>query len=203
MVIGDGPGIAKRQGSVGRTWGARAAVLDGELNELPAESIGTLAFASDYPGFFLGYLGDEERTRATLRHGWFVTSDLARIDGDGYVFIMGRADDCFKSKGVLIAPREVEEAILGLGAFEEACVFPVPDDMIGNRIAAAVVPRGHATDEAIDAAGLARALAGRIAPFKLPNLVRVLAELPKNANGKTQRTEVARLVLKQMAEEPG
>jgi acyl-coenzyme A synthetase/AMP-(fatty) acid ligase len=178
-------------------------VLDGELKELAPESIGTLAFAADYPGFFLGYLGDEERTRATLRDGWFVTSDLARIDADGYVFIMGRADDCFKSKGVLIAPREVEEAILGLGAFEEACVFPVPDDVIGNRVAAAVVPRGNATAEAIDAASLARALAGRIAPFKLPQLVRVLDELPKNANGKTQRTEVARLVLKQMAKEPG
>jgi acyl-coenzyme A synthetase/AMP-(fatty) acid ligase len=82
-------------------------------------------------------------------------------------------------------------------------VFPVPDDVIGNRVAAAVVPRGNATAEAIDAASLARALAGRIAPFKLPQLVRVLDELPKNANGKTQRTEVARLVLKQMAKEPG
>ena len=135
MVIGDGPGIPKREGSVGRTWGARAAVLDGELKPLPADGIGTLAFASDYPGFFLGYLGDEERTRATLRDGWFLTSDLARMDADGYVFIMGRADDCFKSKGVLIAPREVEDAILGLGKFEEACVFPLPDAVIGNRIA--------------------------------------------------------------------
>jgi len=195
MVIGDGPGIAKRQGSVGRTWGARAAVLDDELEELPRGGIGTLAFASDYPGFFLGYLGDAERTRATLRDGWFVTSDLARMDADGYVFIMGRADDCFKSKGVLIAPREVEEAILGLGTFEEACVFPVSDAVIGNRIAAAVVPRGNVTDASIDAASLTRALAGRIAPFKLPHLVCVLAELPKNANGKTQRSQVALLVL--------
>jgi 4-hydroxybenzoate-CoA ligase len=203
MVIGDGPGIPKRQGSVGRTWGARAAVLDGELRELAPDAVGTLAFASDYPGFFLGYLGDEERTRATLRDGWFVTSDLARIDAGGYVFIMGRADDCFKSKGVLIAPREVEEAIVGLGTFEEACVFPLPDDVIGNRIAAAVVPRGNATDRPTDSASLARALAGRIAPFKLPHLVCVLAELPKNANGKTQRSEVARLVLKQMASESG
>ena len=203
MVIGDGPGIPKRQGSVGRTWGARAAVLDGELKELPPNSIGTLAFASDYPGFFLGYLGDEERTRATLRDSWFLTSDLARIDADGYVFIMGRADDCFKSKGVLIAPREVEEAILGLGAFEEACVFPLPDDVIGSRIAAAVVPRGNAIGDPIDAASVARALAGRVAPFKLPHLIRVLDELPKNANGKTQRSEVARLVLKQMAEKSG
>jgi acyl-coenzyme A synthetase/AMP-(fatty) acid ligase len=199
MVIGDGPGIPKREGSVGRTWGARAVVLDGELKQLPAGSIGTLAFASDYPGFFLGYLGDEERTRATLRNGWFLTSDLARMDADGYVFIMGRADDCFKSKGVLIVPREVEDAILGLGKFEEACVFPLPDEMIGNRIAAAVVPREAGMDGPVDAATLARALAGRIAPFKLPSLVRVLAELPKNANGKTQRSAVARLVLKQMA----
>jgi acyl-coenzyme A synthetase/AMP-(fatty) acid ligase len=203
MVIGDGPGIPKRQGSVGRTWGARAAVLDDELNGLPPNAIGTLAFASDYPGFFLGYLGDEERTRATLRDGWFVTSDLARMDADGYVFITGRADDCFKSKGVLIAPREVEEAILGLGAFEEACVFPLADDVIGNRIAAAVVPRGKVADEPTNTASLARALAGRIAPFKLPHLVHVLAELPKNANGKTQRSEVARLVLRQMASESG
>ena len=125
------------------------------------------------------------------------------MDADGYVFIMGRADDCFKSKGVLIAPREVEDAILGLGKFEEACVFPLPDAVIGNRIAAALVPRGNVTDEPIDAASLARALAGRIAPFKLPHLVRVLAELPKNANGKTQRSQVAHLVLEQMAAEPG
>jgi acyl-coenzyme A synthetase/AMP-(fatty) acid ligase len=63
------------------------------------------------------------------------------------------------------------------------------------------VPRGNVTDEPIDAASLARALAGRIAPFKLPQLVRVLAELPKNANGKTQRSEVARLVLEQTTTE--
>ena len=115
---------------------------------------------------------------------------------------MGRADDCFKSKGVLIAPRELEEAILALGRFQEACVFPLPDDVIGNRIAAAVVPR-NGRDEPMDAASLAHALAGQIASFKLPHLVCVLAELPKNANGKTQRSQVAQLVLRQMAQEAG
>ena len=83
--------------------------------------------------------------------------------------------------------------------FEEACVFPIPDDEIGNRIGAAVVPRANVADGR-QYGELARALAGRIAPFKLPHLVRVLAELPKNANGKTQRSEVARLVLKQMSQ---
>ena len=195
MVIGDGPGMWKRQGSVGRTWGAQAAVLDDELRPMPIGSTGTLAFSSDYPGFFLGYLGDDERTRTTRRGGWFITSDLARMDGDGYVYIVGRADDCFKSKGVLIAPRELENAILGLGRFEEACVFPVPDNEIGNRIGAAVVLREDVTGAPINAASLASALAGCVAPFKLPHLVRVLDELPKNANGKVQRRQVARIVL--------
>ena len=197
MVIGDGPGIPKKEGSTGRTWGARAAILDENLTTLPAGSVGTLAFGADYPGFFLGYLGDEKTTRATLRGGFFVTSDLARMDDDGYVFIMGRADDCFKSKGVLIAPRELEDAILGLGSVEEACVFPIPDSEIGNRIGAAVVLRAGADGAPADKETLAAALSGRIAPFKLPHRVIVLPQLPKNANGKTQRSQVARIALAQ------
>ena len=74
-----------------------------------------LAFNADYPGFFLGYLGDKLQTEAVFRESWYLTSDLATIDSDGYVAVLGRADDCFKSKGVLIVPREVEDAILGLG----------------------------------------------------------------------------------------
>ena len=120
-------------------------MVDENLKALPPDSVGTLAFGAEYAGFFLGYLGDEATTRATLRGGWYVTSDLARIDADGYVFIMGRADDCFKSKGVLIAPRELEDAILGLGSFAEACVFPIPDREIGNRIGAALVLRSGAS----------------------------------------------------------
>ena len=194
MVIGDGPGIEKREGSTGRPWGARIAIVDDNLSPLPAGETGTLAFGAEYPGFFLGYLGDEATTRATLRGGYFVTSDLARMDADGYVTIVGRADDCFKSKGVLIAPRELEDAILGLGDFEEACVFAIPDREIGNRIGAALVQRAGAAGQA-DEKSLAKALAGRIAPFKLPHRVLLMRELPKNANGKTQRSQVVRIAL--------
>jgi len=195
MVLGDGPQTPQRVGSVGKSWGARAAILDPDLAALPAGAVGTLAFDARYPGFFLGYLGDEARTRATLRDGWFVTSDLARMDGDGYVYILGRADECFKSKGILIAPGELEGAILALGAFEEACVFAVPDSEIGNRIGAAVVPRPGAASALLERGALTQALAGSIAPFKVPHLVVAMERLPKNANGKTQRSEVARLVL--------
>ena len=193
MVLGEGPQTPHRSGSVGKAWGAQPAILGTDLLPLTNGDIGTLAFDASYPGFFMGYLGDEKATGAALREGWFVTSDLARMDDEGYVSILGRRDDCFKSKGVLIVPGELEAAILALGAFEEACVFAVPDRSIGNRIGAAVVPRAGIRPDLLEQEGLVRALAGTIAAFKLPHMVVPMASLPKNANGKTQRREVARL----------
>jgi acyl-coenzyme A synthetase/AMP-(fatty) acid ligase len=128
-----------------------------------------------------------------MREGWFVTSDLARMDDEGYVYILGRSDDCFKCKGVLIVPSELEEAIFALGAYEEACVFAIPDEEIGNRIGVAVVPRRRAPVALLDHRGLAQALAGSIASFKVPHVMVSMGKLPKNTNGKTQRNEVARL----------
>ena len=97
--------------------------------------------------------------------------------------LLGRADDCFKSKGVLIVPREVEEAILGLGTFEEACVFPLPDGMIGNRVAAAVVLRGNVTHDPINAYQHADA------PYLLA-LLRARREQP-HSRAAEQRDELA------------
>jgi acyl-coenzyme A synthetase/AMP-(fatty) acid ligase len=197
MVLGEGPHTPHRRGSVGKSWGARPAILGPNLSPLRDGEVGMLAFDANYRGFFLEYLGDEKATRAALRERWFVTSDLARMDGDGCVYILGRSDDCFKSKGVLIVPSELEAAILALGAFEEACVFAVPDRGIGNRIGAAVIPRPGTEGALLEQEGLSRALAGTIAAFKLPHLVVPMGSLPKNTNGKTQRSEVARLVLGQ------
>ncbi len=92
-------------------------------------------------------------------------------------------------------PSELENAVLALGMFEEACVFAVPDKEIGNRIGVALVPRPGIAPALLERSTLAQALAGSIAPFKIPHLVAPMERLPKNANGKTQRTEVARLAL--------
>jgi len=193
MVLGHGPLIPYREGTVGVSWGAKPAIVDDELKAQPAGTTGRLAFSLDYSGFFLGYLGDEAQTRATLRDGWYLTSDLARIDDEGYVAILGRADDCFKSKGVLIVPREIEDALLSLGTFEETCVFAIPDKETGNRIGAAVVLRQNGSAPTVK--GVAEALSGRIAPFKFPNEIFVLNDMPKNANGKTQRSAVVKSLL--------
>lgn len=82
---------------------------------------------------------------------------------------------------------------MSLGYFEEVCVFPVPHHEIGNEIAVAVVPRTEAGSW--DDARLGEEMAGTIAPFKIPRQVFRMNDLPKNANGKTQRKEVRKIVL--------
>lgn len=203
MVLGDGPETPRREGSVGKSWGVRPMVLDTDLKPMPAGSVGTLAFDASYPGFFKGYLGDPELTQKTLKGGRFVTSDLARMDDAGYVYILGRSDDCFKSKGVLIVPSELEGAILSLGVFEEVCVFAVPDSEIGNKIAAALVPRASVPAEYLQRDVLVEKLSGIIATFKLPHLLFPMKELPKNANGKTQRSKVAQMAREHLAADAG
>ena len=194
MVMGHGPTVPERMGTVGVAWGAAPAILDENLRPLGVGASGRLAFDGTYPGFFLEYLGDKEQTDSVKRGGYFLTNDLATIDADGYVTIFGRADDCFKSKGVLIVPRELEDALMRLGYVEEACVFSIPDREIGYRIGAAVVLRSGTGVVARDANAIVGALRGKIAPFKLPHEVVFFDELPKNANGKTQRSAVARQV---------
>ena len=76
-------------------------------------------------------------------------------------------------------------------------MFPIPDSEIGNSIGAALVLRVGANGAPADKAALVAALSGRIAPFKLPHRVVVLPQLPKNANGKTQRSQVAHIALAQ------
>jgi len=194
MILGHGPNLLEKSGTVGVPWGPKPEILDDEFSPQPRGTVGRLAFHGDYPGFFLEYIGDQQQTDAIKRDGWFLTNDLATIDSEGYISILGRADDCFKSKGVLIVPRELEEVLLQLGTVEEACVFGIPDKEIGYRIGAAIVPRASSATAMLEKQNLNEALKGKIAPFKFPHEIFLFAELPKNTNGKTQRSEVIRRV---------
>jgi acyl-CoA synthetase (AMP-forming)/AMP-acid ligase II len=98
-----------------------------------------------------------------------------------------------KARVYFIVPRELEEALLELGHLAEACVFPINDKEIGNRIGAAVVLRPD--EGALDEKDIASALTGRIAPFKFPQNIFPLKDLPKNVNGKTQRSALVKLLV--------
>jgi acetyl-CoA synthetase len=109
------------------------------------------------------------------------------VDADGYFWIAGRSDDCFKSRGIFISPIEIENALRGHPLIAEACVVPKADREIGNRIRAVVVLRDPARASNDLAEEIRAALRGRIAPYKVPQVVEFVDELPRSAVGKVLR----------------
>ena len=150
---------------------------------------GGLVKAAD-PGLFLGYYKDNERTQAVIRNGWYFTGDLAYQDADGYFFIAGRRDDCFKSRGIFISPTEIENALQKHPAIVEAAVVGEPDAEIGNKIRAVIVlANGQPPSDSL-AQSVREMLRSHIAPFKIPHKIEFAQSLPKSAVGKILRTEL-------------
>ncbi len=135
-----------------------------------------------------GYLNRPDATADSIRDGWFHTGDIARIDEDGFVFIVDRAKDMVIRGGENVYCSEVESAIYEHPAVAEAAVFGMPDDRLGENVAAAVVLRPAAS---LTEQELADFLTGRIAKFKIPARVWFREEqLPRNANGKFMKREL-------------
>ncbi len=135
-----------------------------------------------------GYLNRPEATADAIQNGWFRTGDIARIDEDGYVFIVDRAKDMVLRGGENVYCSEVEAAIYEHPDIAEAAVFGVPDDRLGEDVAAAVVLRDGA---ALTAADLQLFLVERIAKYKIPATIWIRGEaLPRNANGKFLKREL-------------
>ncbi len=167
-------------GAVGRPVpGCRVRIADGL-------ALGVLEVAGD--SVFAGYWRNPEKTRQEFRDdGYFITGDIARIDGDGVVWIVGRDKDMIISGGLNVYPKEIEVLIDALDGVEESAVIGLPHDDFGEAVAAVVCLRDGAefTAEAIIAA-----LRGQLAGFKLPKAVFVVDELPRNAMGKVQKVEL-------------
>ena len=189
LVIGNGVRDPVKPGSVGKQLpGVGVAILDDDLKPVPAGELGQFAISTSDPGLFLGYYKDRERTEAVVRNGWYLTGDLAYQDSEGYFFIAGRRDDCFKSRGIFIAPTEIENALQKHPAIIEAAVVPIPDVDIGNKIHAIVVLAHGYTPSSEFAQSIRETLRCQIAPYKIPHDVEFTESLPKSAIGKILRS---------------
>jgi len=173
----------RRPGAVGLPLpGVDLRLVDDKGEELTApdgETVGEIEVRGD--NLFLGYLNRPEATEAVMRDGWFRTGDMAVRDPDGYVRIVGRrATDLIKSGGYKIGAGEIENALLDHPAVAEVAVTGEPDDDLGERIVAWVVPNGAAPDPGELADHVARLLA----PHKRPRVVHYRTSLPRNEMGK-------------------
>jgi len=192
MVLGQGPLQPVRPGSIGVPIpGTHVTVLDDDYNELPPGEVGHFMIASDNPGFFIGYHKDPDKTAEVVHDGWYHTGDLASRDEDGYFRIAGRSDDCFKSRGIFISPYEIENVLRQHPAITEACIVPLADKEIGNRIRAVCVLRSGETASDEMAEDIRLSVRSRIAPYKAPHVVDFIDALPKSPVGKVLRRELA------------
>jgi malonyl-CoA/methylmalonyl-CoA synthetase len=137
------------------------------------------------PNVFKGYWRMPEKTATEFRaDGFFITGDLGKIDGAGYVHIVGRGKDLVISGGFNVYPKEVESEIDALAGVVESAVIGLPHKDFGEAVTAVVVAaRGAALDEK----ALIHTLEVRLAKFKLPKRVLFVSELPRNAMGKVQK----------------
>jgi long-chain acyl-CoA synthetase len=165
--------------------GVEIRVVDDDGRALAAGEEGELLIRT--PAVMDGYLGSPEDTKAVLADGWFRTGDLARVTPDGYVSIVGRKRERIKRGGYSIFPAEVETVLLAHPAVAEAAVIGVPDVALGEEIAAFVVLRAGT------AAGPEELIAWcreRLAAFKYPRRVTMLATLPRSATGKVLKARL-------------
>jgi long-chain acyl-CoA synthetase len=182
---------AVRTGSIGLPLpdiDAKIISLDDGVTELPAGEVGELVVKS--PNVMKGYHNMPTETANTLRNGWLYTGDIARMDDDGFFYIVDRKKELIKPGGYQVWPREVEEVIILHPKVLEVGVAGVPDAYRGETVKAWVVVK---PGETLTEDEVREWCKKELAPFKVPTSVEFLKELPKTTVGKILRRELVRM----------
>jgi acyl-CoA synthetase (AMP-forming)/AMP-acid ligase II len=165
--------------------GADVAVVDADGKPVAVGQVGELVARG--PFMMEGYYRDRQETAAYFRHGdgWGWSGDLATVDADGFITLVGRSKDMIVSGGVNIYPREVEKVLAAHPQVRDCTVFGIPDEKWGEALAAYVV-----ADGGLDADALAAHCARHLARFKRPKVVRFMDAIPKTPSGKVQKPKL-------------
>lgn len=165
---------------------SRLRIVDAEGRDVATGETGEAL--SSGPGLMLGYWKDAEQTAAAITDdGWFRTNDLVRLDEDGYVYVVGRLSDLIIRAGVNISPAEVERVLRTHPDVVDVAVVGLPDELYGEQVAAAVVPRPDSGIEPAEVEAFAREY---LTSYKVPTVVVFVETLALNANGKVSRRDV-------------
>jgi acyl-CoA synthetase (AMP-forming)/AMP-acid ligase II len=174
------PPRPRRSGTVGFGTGTEIAIIDPHGRRLPAHRAGEVVLRG--PKIMHGYRNNPTATAAAFIDGWFRTGDEGALDEDGYLTLTGRIKEMINRGGEKIAPIEIDRVLREHPAVAEAAAFGVPDAKYGEEVQAAVVLKGSA-----DAEDLKAFCRERLADFKVPKVIHIVASLPKNALGKLER----------------
>ena len=175
---------ADRPDSAGRpVLFVEARVVDPEGHDVAPGETGEVVYRS--PQLCDGYWNNREATQEAFTGDWFHSGDLVRIDAEGYLFVVDRIKDVINTGGVLVASREVEDALYTHPAVAEVAVVGAPDEKWVEAVTAFVVPKAEVTE-----ADLIDHVRATLASFKIPKRITFVASLPRNASGKILKREL-------------
>ncbi len=186
------PGRERKPGSIGTPIrDVQMRVLDNQDHEVPEGEVGEIVIRG--PNVMKGYWQRPEATAEAVKGageaggGWFHTGDLARVDSDGYFYIVDRKKDLVIRGGYNVYPREIEEVLYEHPAVAEAAVIGLPHPALGEEVGAAVALKPGAT---ITAEELRDYVKGQVAAYKYPRHVWIVDALPKGPTGKIQKRDI-------------
>jgi long-chain acyl-CoA synthetase len=180
------PDKVRKPGSIGTpVEGVQLRLVDDAGQTVPDGEIGEIAIRGH--NVMKGYWGNPEATAEAITDGWFRTGDLAKVDSDGYYYIVDRKKDLIIRGGYNVYPREIEEVLHEHPAVAEVAVIGIPHPDLGEEVGAAVALKPGASATAAELREFAR---DKMAAYKYPRQIWLVEALPKGPTGKILRREV-------------
>jgi fatty-acyl-CoA synthase len=175
--------------------GVQAKIMDLQTHEtLKCGEVGELCVKSEY--VMRGYLKNREATEKAIDpDGWLHTGDLATMDRDGYIRIMGRIKEIIIRGGENISPIEIEETLKSYQGVKDAVAIGVPDPILGEEICALIIP----SDPNLSLADLHEYAKSRLAKFKVPKYLKIVREFPMTSSGKIQKVILKEQLVREYA----
>jgi long-chain acyl-CoA synthetase len=184
--------LRKKMASIGKGIpGVRLEVLDDEGRPVRVGETGEIVASGT--NIMKGYYGDEEGTNSVLKDGRYRTGDLATVDKDGFIYVVGRARDIIKCAGYRVSPYEIENIVLGVAGVDATAVVGVPDELLGEAIIA-VVRIAPGADAATVQSSVLEVCKRALPSYKTPKCVAFIDELPLNSSNKVDKPLIREMI---------
>jgi len=187
--------VLKKLGSIGKGIpGVTLEVLNEHGNPIQPGETGEITARGN--NIMKGYYRDPEDTRNVIKNGRFYTGDLATIDDEGYIYIIGRAKNIIKAGGYRISPNEIEEFICSIEGVTDCVVVGIPDEIMGEAVVAVV--QADKVTESIGEDEILTRCKQHLPSYKIPTAIHFVEEFPLNASNKVDRQAItASIITKQ------
>jgi long-chain acyl-CoA synthetase len=183
--------LDRKLGSIGKAIpNVELKVIKEDGNEAKPGEVGEVVARGS--NIMLGYWNDSEETQRVLGKEGYRTGDLGYVDEEGYFYIVGRVKEMIKVAGYRLSPKEIEETLLEHPSIGEVAVIGVPDEALGEKVRAYVVPNGNGTSLSVPftEADVIQFCRQRLPTHKIPSEVKIVSELPKSNAGKIQKQAI-------------